>query len=517
MSRTLKTVRFAVGAVLVASALTVHADTGYERFLREIFDNGVRLTTEVTFPGLISQANATCEPNCPLPPADAVTGRRNFGLTADGTAIDNTLALFQGPSQMVGVGTIVSNTRSCATCHRPDRRDGGGVVIEQLRLGLPHGFPLTSVIPQSDALFTGRLADDSDHPQGFANLNNHGLVAIKPGRFNPLLAWNDPFRQLTFWRKVPRFLNTALTIGFTNDIRARDVQETTRGAIFSHTQLFDERFDDLLRAPNPRYPAGPPDFEERSRNISAFIETFDIEPPALRAFLNPADPALNPNCSSAPGSQCTPADCQRVVGSPSCDLYTVLTKDPFFTVPVQTAAQARGRDLFAHNCMTCHNTPNVFSNVEHVPGSPLNFAPRHGHAFDIGIAQRNRHQLDFRAFVCTTAPTSPPSACATRQLTRLTLPLAREDGTRVNYVVEADPGSAGSTGRYEDLFRFKVPQLRRISELGPYFHDNTAATLEEVVNYFSSDGYNNSADGRKAPISLNSSEKQDLLAFLRIL
>jgi cytochrome c peroxidase len=84
-------------------------------------------------------------------------------------------------------------------------------------------------------------------------------------------------------------------------------------------------------------------------------------------------------------------------------------------------------------------------------------------------------------------------------------------------VVEADPGSAGSTGRYEDLFRFKVPQLRRISELGPYFHDNTAATLEEVVDYFSSSSYNNSADGRRAPIYLDSSQKQDLLAFLRIL
>lgn len=505
----------AVG-LLLGVTVAAQADNGNDRQLREIFDRGVRYTKKVEFVASISQANNACRPNCPIPDADPVLGKRNFGLTADGTATDNTLALFQGQSQMLGVGTIVSNGRSCATCHRPDRRNGSGQVIEELRLGLPHAFPLTSVIPLTDDLFTGQVADDGGHPQAVDNLNLRGLVAIKPGRFDPTRAWNDPYREVLEWRKVPRFINTALTIGFLNDDRMREIGETARGAVFSHTQNFDERFDDLLRAPNPRFPMGPPEFEERTRNLAAFIETTTIDPPALRAFLNPADPTLNPQCSNAPDAQCRPSDCQRLTGSSSCDLYTVLIKDPFFTVPVQTASHRRGRDIFKDQCMSCHNTPNVFGNIEHVPGNPLNFPPRIGHSFDVGVSQRNRHNLDFRAFVCTTQPVQGVG-CPTKVLKTVVLPLAKMDGSTVSHAVVIDPGTASATGRYEDLFRFKVPQLRRVKDLGPYFHDNSASTLEEVLDHFESHLYKNSGDGRSYPIHLTGAERADLLAFLRIL
>lgn len=512
--------RCLTAGVLLAAGLTMQtlaqADHGNDRLLRAIFDRGHRLTTKVEFQGLLSNANNACAPNCPIPAPDPVVGKRNFGLTADSTAIDNSQALFQGSSQMLGVGNIPSNGRACSTCHRPDLRNGSGVVIEELKLGLPHSFPLTNTVPLTDTLFTGREADDGNHPQAFDNLNNHGLVAIKPGRFNPLIAWNDPYREVLLWRKVPRFVNTALTIGFLNDGRMRELGETTRGAIFSHTQNFDERFDDLLRAPNPRFPMGPPEFEERPRNIAAFIETMTVEPPALRAFLNPADPTLNPQCSNAPGAACKPSDCLRLTGGPTCDLYTVLTRDPFFTVPVQTAAQRRGRDVFQAQCMSCHNTPNVFGSIDHVPGNPLQFPPRIGKAFDVGVAQRNVNSLDFRAFVCTTQPVQGVG-CPTKVLKRIVLPLAKMDGTTVYHEVTIDPGTASATGRYEDLFRFKVPQLRRVKQLGPYFHDNSAATLEAVIDHFESDHYKRSADGRNNPIQLNPAQRADLLEFLNIL
>jgi cytochrome c peroxidase len=62
-----------------------------------------------------------------------------------------------------------------------------------------------------------------------------------------------------------------------------------------------------------------------------------------------------------------------------------------------------------------------------------------------------------------------------------------------------------------------VPQLRNIASLAPYFHDNSAATLEEVVDYFNSDAYNQSVDGREHPIHLGQHERAALLAFLRVL
>ncbi len=516
MRKNIHFIGFVACGFLLVGGVSAQAGPGSDQLLRNIFDRAFRFTSKVEFPGLVSQQSNACRPNCPVPDTDADTGRLNFGFDATQTMIDNSQALFQGHSSMLGVGDIVSNGRACTTCHRPDRLNNTGNVIEELKLGLPHAFPLTGTIPLTDTLFTGRAADDGGHPQAFDNLNNHGLVGIKPGRFNNVIAWNDPFREVLQWRKVVRLVNTGLTIGFLNDDRARELQETVRGAIFSHTQLFDERFDDLLRAPNPNFPMGPPDFEQRSRNIAAFAEIKTIDPPALRAFLNPADPTLNPQCSSVAGAPCSPADCQRLTGAPSCNLYTVLIKDPFFTVPVQTDAQRRGRDVFKDQCMVCHSTPNVFGNIEHVAGAPLSFAPKIGHAFDVGVAQRNINNLDFRAFVCTTKPVQGVG-CPQQVLTTIVLPLAKMDGSTVMHTVTVDPGSASATGRFEDLFRFKVPQLRRLNKLAPYFHDNSAATLEAVLDHFQSNYYSQSADGSKYPIHLSTAQRVDLLEFLRIL
>ncbi len=99
--------------------------------------------------------------------------------------------------------------------------------------------------------------------------------------------------------------------------------------------------------------------------------------------------------------------------------------------------------------------------------------------------------------------------------TPIVLPLVREDAAVVGVTVVDDIGAAATTGRFEDLHRFKVPQLRMIRLLGPYFHDNSAATLEEVVDYFNSPDYNHSADGSEHPIHLEDEERSALLAFLR--
>jgi len=156
--------------------------------------------------------------------------------------------------------------------------------------------------------------------------------------------------------------------------------------------------------------------------------------------------------------------------------------------------------------MSCHNMPNVFGNVDHAGGHPLDFPPRFGHTMDIGVAQRNLHGLEFRRFDPGTGTRVP-----------VTVPLVAQDGTMVSWTVTDDIGSAAATGRFEDLHRFKVPQLRNISQLAPYFHDNSAATLEEVVDYFTSDDYNRSADGKQHRIHMNDAQKADLVAFLNIL
>jgi cytochrome c peroxidase len=63
------------------------------------------------------------------------------------------------------------------------------------------------------------------------------------------------------------------------------------------------------------------------------------------------------------------------------------------------------------------------------------------------------------------------------------------------------------TGRCADVGKFKVPTLRGLAGRPPYFHNGSAATLEDVV-----DSYD-----RRFAIGLSPAEKQDLVAFLRAL
>ena len=48
-------------------------------------------------------------------------------------------------------------------------------------------------------------------------------------------------------------------------------------------------------------------------------------------------------------------------------------------------------------------------------------------------------------------------------------------------VSEADLGRFNVTGREEDRHVFKVPSLRNVARTAPYFHDGSAATLEQAV------------------------------------
>lgn len=395
----------------------------------------------------------------PLQPgADADRGRRLFGLAADLETEDNTEAIFSGPSQAFG-GVVASNQRTCFTCHR-------GLSTQ---LGLP-ATPLSASIPLSDPLFTGIDADAQGDPDAFANLDQLALVKYRPNRFNFTRSESDPFRKVFFWRKSVKLLNVGLTQGFLNDARARTMFETARGAVFSHTQSSDGRFDDLFPLPN-------------GNDMEAFLFA-QVTQPELAALRDPQHP-----------------------------LHQALIDDPFYTVPVTTQAQKRGKKVFIKRCMVCHDTPNVFNNLsnvaalgngERLPNNPP-MAPSVARTFDVGVSERNAHGLRFTEDL------------GNGQFAPIVLPLVKQDGTVVQHTVTFDIGLAATTARYEDIGRFKVPQLRGLASQAPYFHDNSAATIEEVVDYFNSPFYNQSRDGKLYPIHLSPQQRADLIAFLQIL
>jgi hypothetical protein len=73
--------------------------------------------------------------------------------------------------------------------------------------------------------------------------------------------------------------------------------------------------------------------------------------------------------------------------------------------------------------------------------------------------------------------------------------------------IVTDPGRALITGRWNDVGRFKGPILRGLAGRAPYFHNGSAATLAEVVNFYD----------RRFELSLSEQQKADLTAFLRSL
>ena len=125
-------------------------------------------------------------------------------------------------------------------------------------------------------------------------------------------------------------------------------------------------------------------------------------------------------------------------------------------------------DPFVGTCTICHDTPNAGN---HSVKAPL----------DIGL-------------------TDPPS----RRTCRSTRCATSTTGETVE---TTDPGRAMITGKWTDIGRFKGPVLRALAARAPYFHNGSAATLDEVVDFYE----------RRFQMGLTPQERADLLAFLRAL
>jgi cytochrome c peroxidase len=123
---------------------------------------------------------------------------------------------------------------------------------------------------------------------------------------------------------------------------------------------------------------------------------------------------------------------------------------------------------FAGTCTVCHDSPNVGN---HSVKAPL----------DIGLSASG------------VAPYLPVYTL--------------RNPTTGDTVRTTDPGRALITGKWRDINRFKGPILRGLAARAPYFHNGSAATLAEVVDFYDT----------RFDIGLTAREKADLIAFLRSL
>lgn len=88
---------------------------------------------------------------------------------------------------------------------------------------------------------------------------------------------------------------------------------------------------------------------------------------------------------------------------------------------------------------------------------------------------------------------------------------------------QPEPGRYDVSKNEIDRGAFKTPTLRNIEYTAPYMHDGRFKTLEEVIDFYSEGiQYNPSIDPlmkqvHQGGVRLNPQEKQDLIAFLKVL
>jgi cytochrome c peroxidase len=136
---------------------------------------------------------------------------------------------------------------------------------------------------------------------------------------------------------------------------------------------------------------------------------------------------------------------------------------------------------FQGSCTTCHDSPNGGS---HSIVAPL----------DIGLVEASRRTPDLPLYTlqerCLTQADGSKATgpgCATRVVT--------------------DPGRALVSGKFADIGKFKGPVLRGLAARAPYFHNGSAATLEEVIDFYN----------ERFAAGITGQDKADLVAFLKTL
>jgi cytochrome c peroxidase len=126
-------------------------------------------------------------------------------------------------------------------------------------------------------------------------------------------------------------------------------------------------------------------------------------------------------------------------------------------------------DPFTGTCTTCHDTPNAGN---HSVKAPLN----------VGLTDPSRRTPDMPLYTLRRTSTG-------------------------EVLMTTDPGRAMITGKWADIGKFKGPVLRALAARAPYFHNGSAATLEEAIEFYDT----------RFNIGLTRREKGDLVAFLNAL
>ncbi len=395
---------------------------------------------------------------------------------------------------------LAGNGRACADCHMPGDQfqlspssaEARFTLLQWRRRLNPNADdPLFRPVDADDFRVNGDAASD------FSNLRQNGLVRITIP-LPPNVRVIDPATNaasgesfVDVWRMVPSVNDVALTGpdsgasvwprdpnprgGYQLDARLPTLQEQALGALVNHAQTHEAApprlLDDLTSFQRVLFT------NHRVRTLAGAIRTHSAELPD-------PDPPLN-------------------------------------------RLERQGKEVFERACAQCHGGPglstpafpvNRFTNISSQCPRPVDTASPPRFAFAPCPSRLLRNARTYE--ITLSLPTQGPSGV---------IPA----GTKVRRT-SSDPGRAlltgfvGGPGPQDDWDKFDVPGLRGISRTAPYFHNNSAATLEEVVDHYieffkrvvaitppgtvSPVGSTNGVDWDRAP---RSEERSALLAYLR--
>jgi hypothetical protein len=401
--------------------------------------------------------------------------------------------------------SLGTNGRSCGSCHQPS--DGWSVSAAhvKLRFDLTGGEdPIFRTVDGSNCDHNIDVSTVSGREQAYSLLINKGLIRIAlpvppNAQFDVVSVSNpygcDDFSTLSMYRRpLPstnlRFLSTVMFDG-------RESTPPSVEKITYATNPGDLLFDlahQALDATNGHAQATVPLTGDQQHQIVNFemglstAQAIDFQ----AGYLN--------DCGTTGGPQAI-----------STQQFYVGINDPLGNNPFQTpfsstiftlfnawqnsknpsrASIARGQALFNSKpiviqgvgglndatgiallngtCGTCHDTPNIGN---HSFPAPLN----------IGVADLNS-PLDISYLPVITVRNKTTGAI----------------------VKTTDPGRALITGLWADMGKVKGPILRGLSSRAPYFHNGSAGTLQDVVNFYDI----------RFNIGFTPQEKADLVAFL---
>ena len=326
-----------------------------------------------------------------------------------------------------------------------------------IRIGLP--------IP-ANAEFTLETVDD---PYSFASAGELSLFR------RPLPSTNLNFLSAAMWDGRESIVDAAKHINL-NASLVQQSNDATRGHAEGARDLTDSERQSIVNFETKLFTTQVYDLEAGrldAKGASGGPEALSLQ----EFFIGINDPlGLNPKGTAFdPSAMTLYMPWQNLTGDSELNEarravargQRIFNTKPINIVGVNGLNDALGVASIPGTCTTCHDSPNIGN---HSVIAPLN----------IGLTDITRRTPDLPLYTLKN---------------KLTL----------ETIQTTDPGRALVTGKWADIGKFKGPILRGLAARAPYFHNGSAPTLRDAVNFYNT----------RFSIGLTEAEMQDLVAFLR--